>query len=278
MKHPAVLSLLLSLGFVTPYSAHAQIPGLGGLGDAIQKVKKTADDTSRIAKGASGLSLGEEVAIGDAVAIEIVARYGGVWRDQAATRRVNLTGQVLAQYATRQDLEWRFGLLDTDAINAFSAPGGRVFITRGLYELLPNDDELAGVLAHEIIHIDQRHAVRIIARSELLGGVSDLVADNNASFAQYEEVVGDVTSEILDKGFDPGTEYDADKKGRSLAAVTGFAAGGLRAVLTQIGSMNGQSAEVFSTHPSIESRLQRLPQDPPPASSETADHTGRELE
>ena len=258
-----ILAVCLGLAAVSP--AAAQIPGLGDLTDAIEKVKKTADDTARVAKGASGLTLAEEVAIGDAVALTIVSRYGGVWKEPAATQRVNLIGRVLARYATRQDLEWRFGLLDSAAVNAFSAPGGRVFITRALYELAASDDELAGVLAHEIQHIDQRHALRIIERGELLGGISSLVADNSADFAAYEQAVGSVANEILDKGFDPGTEYAADAGGRDLAAVTGYAAGGLRAVLVEIGSLAGPPAEVFSTHPSIEARLQRLPEDPPPS-------------
>jgi predicted Zn-dependent protease len=258
-----LLALCLGLAAVSP--AAAQIPGLGDLTDAIEKVKKTADDTARVAKGASGLTLAEEVAIGDAVALTIVSRYGGVWKDPAATQRVNLIGRVLAQYATRQDLVWRFGLLDSAAVNAFSAPGGRVFITRALFELARSDDELAGVLAHEIQHIDRRHAVHIIERDELLGGVSSLVADNSADFAPYEAAVGEVAGEILDKGFDPRVEYEADLEGRALAAVTGFAAGGLRAVLVAIDGLAGPPAEVFSTHPSSRERLQRLPGDPPPS-------------
>jgi len=264
-------SLGLALGLLLISSAQAQFPGLGDLANAVQKAKQTSDDAARIAKGASGLSLAEEVAIGDAVALTIVGRYGGVWRDEAATRRVNLIGRVLAQYATRQDLEWRFGLLDSPAINAFSAPGGRVFITRGLYELPLSDDELAGVLAHEITHIDQRHAIDIIARGELIGGVSSLVADNSANFAPYEAIVGNATELILVDGFDPGTEYEADAAGRDLSAVTGYAPGGLRVVLLRIGADNGQSTEVFSTHPSTEDRLARLPDDPAPPIGAAAD-------
>jgi len=245
-------------------TVQAGFPGLGDIGSAISRAKKTADDTAKVAKGAAGLSLDEEIAIGDAVSVAIVARYGGLWRDAAATRRVNLIGRTLAQYATRQDLDWRFGLLNSDAINAFSAPGGRVFITRGLYQILPNDDELAGVLAHEIIHIDQRHAVNSIAHNEMLGGFTGLLADNSGAFGQFVQVVDAVTDEILVTGYNPNTEFDADAGGHDLAEVTGFAPGGLRAALILISTVNVQQQEVLNTHPPIAERLQRLPDDPPP--------------
>lgn len=263
-------SLVFLISLVVTFPSQAGLPSLGDLVNAVTKAKETADSTARLAKGASGLSLEEEVAIGDAVAVVIVSRYGGIWKDEEATGRVNIIGQLLARYASRQDLTWRFGLLDSEAINAFSAPGGRVFITRGLYDLLQNDHQLAGVLAHEIIHIDDRHAIDIIARGELLGGVSELVADNNASYAQFDSVVGDAAERIIEKGFDPGTEYEADEGGRSLAQVTGYAPGGLRSVLVTIDDLDAPSTEVFSTHPSTKKRLKRLPDDPPPAGPDLA--------
>lgn len=243
----------------------AGIPGLDKLADDLKKVGDTTKKVGKVAKGATGLSLDEEIAIGDAVSLEIVAKFGGLWRDEAATRRVNLLGRSLGRYAHRQDLVWRFGILDSDTVNAFSAPGGRVFITRGLYQLAETEDELAGVLAHEIIHIDRRHALRIIARGEMLTGVSELVKDNNADYAQYEQLIGDLTSFILEKGYDPDTEYEADKRGRALATTTGFAPGGLRAALEDLkASGKAKEEKTFDTHPALDERLKRLPKDPRP--------------
>ena len=273
MRKTGVLVILFSL--VLTFPIQAVLPSLGDLLNAVTKAKETADSTARVAKGASGLSLEEEVSIGDAVAVVIVTRYGGVWKDETATRRVNMLGQLLARYAGRQDLTWRFGLLDSDAINAFSAPGGRVFITRGLYELPLDDHQLAGVLAHEIIHIDDRHAIDIIARGEFLGGASSLASDNSDNFAAYESLVGETENLILDKGFDAGVEYEADEAGRDLSAVTGFEPGGLRAVLIQIDDSNEESGEVFSTHPSTAKRLKRLPGDPLPPKPEEPQTTSQ---
>lgn len=264
-------SLRLALAAVvliaTAGSAFAfNLDKLGGALDKADKVKRNADAAGKVAKGVTGLSLEEEVAIGDAVAVKIVDKFGGVWRDVAATKRVNIIGRALARYAQRQDLEWRFGLLNTDQINAFSAPGGRVFITRGLYKLVASDDELAGALAHEIAHVDRRHALKIIARGEALGGVAALVKDHGrGDFAQYDDVVKEIVEGLFTKGFDPNTEFDADKYGRELARTTGFAAGGLRAVVEKLQAKGlDRSGGNFSTHPPAGERLQRLPKDPAP--------------
>lgn len=270
MNSPRIFSASLCLAFALAFSgasaARAAFPNFGELGDKIRKAGQTATHAGKVLKGATGLSLEEELAVGDAVAIEIVNRFGGVWRDDAATQRVNLVGRALARYADRQDLVWTFGLLDSNAVNAFSSPGGRVFITRGLYQRLVSDDELAGALAHEIEHIDRRHALKIIARGELLSGVAGLVADRSSDFARFDEAITHITSQILEKGFDPGTEFDADKQGRNLASTTGFAPGGLRAVLVGLRRDTGAaSREVFSTHPPLDERLERLPNDQLPA-------------
>jgi predicted Zn-dependent protease len=258
--------ILLPLAALTAAVSLAAFPGLGGLGDLVDKVDKGAKSAKHLEKGAAGLSLEDEIAIGDAVALQIVDRYGGVWRNSEAFRRVNIIGRVLGRYSQRQDLDWRFGVLNSDEINAFSAPGGRVFITRGLYKLVANDDELAGVLGHEIEHIDRRHALKIIARGELFEGIKGAATvAGKYDPAKYDQAVSTVVSNLLDKGYDSGTEYDADKYGRNLAAVSGFAPGGLRAVIEKLQQKSAAgSGKVFSTHPSAENRLKKLPADPAP--------------
>ncbi|HRE82771.1 MAG TPA: M48 family metalloprotease [Opitutaceae bacterium] len=267
MKRSCYKRLIGAVSLVTWISTtFAAFPNLGDLGEKFKKAEGTATKVGKVVKGATGLSLEEEMAVGDAVSVEIVSLYGGIWRDEAATRRINVIGRGLARYADRQDLIWSFGLLNSDAVNAFSAPGGRVFITRGLYQRLDSDDKLAGALAHEIEHIDERHALKIIARGEFLSGVTGLVSERSKDFAQFDQAISLVTQQILEKGFDPNTEYEADKEGRDLATTTGYAPGGLRAVLARLRADTGGSAKtVFSTHPPLDERLKRLPNDPEPS-------------
>jgi len=224
---------------------------------------KAAKDVGSLVKGVAGIGLKEENSIGGAVAIEIVARFGGVWKDAAATQRVNLIGKTLTRYCDRQELNFKFGLLNSDSINAFSAPGGYVFITKGLYDLVgDNDDQLAGVLGHEITHVTQRHALKIIERGDFLSGVSDLAAMKSDDFAKFSGAVNSVTTTLFEKGFDPKTEYAADKGGRALAALTGYAPGGLRATLIRLkmGRANNPTA-IFPTHPPLAKRIARLPEE-----------------
>jgi hypothetical protein len=73
---------------------------------------------------------------------------------------LNTLGLQLASYSERPTLPWTFAVLDSDAANAFSAPGGYVFITRGMLKTLENEAQLAGVLAHEIGHVTGKHAIK----------------------------------------------------------------------------------------------------------------------
>lgn len=248
----------------------------------LNKALNTAKSLGKVAKGVTGIGPEEELAIGESVSLEIIAQYGGLLRDEAATRRVNLVGRSLAYYSSRPALEWKFGILDSPSFNGFSAPGGFVFITRGLYELCgDNDDALAGVLAHEIAHITGKHALNIIARGEFVSGAADFaalrssdVAKAQAQLSAFDTSIGNLVKTILEQGFDPQTEFGADQSGRDLALTVGYAPGALRQVLTRLQQRTGPTVAVFSTHPPLDQRIARLPDEPAtsaPHEASTAD-------
>ena len=252
--------------------------GLDKAKDSAKKVSDTAGEATKMAKGVAGIGPEEERVIGGSVASEVVGANGGIVRDEAIVRRINLVGKSLARYSTRPELEWRFGVLASDNVNAFSAPGGYVFITRGLYDLAVGDDALAAVLAHEIAHVTRRHALAIVARTEFISGASTLaqkhseqVRQIDTQLRQFDVGVDQIVKTLFEKGFDPATEYEADRDGRALAVLTGYAPGGLRGVLTQLQQRKDDSKKIFSTHPPLADRIKRLPNDPappPPATPE----------
>jgi predicted Zn-dependent protease len=244
--------------------------------DKAKTITDTAKDASKVAKGAAGIGPEEEKVIGDSVALEVIGKFGGLVRDEDISRRVNLVGRALARYSTRPEHSWRFGVLASDTVNAFSAPDGYVFITRGLYDLAATDDQLAGILGHEITHITRQHALNIVRRDEFFAGSKSLlekysgdyreahaaVGQVDAQLKQFDVGVGKITTGLLEKGFDQPTEFAADQGGHDLAALTGYAPGGLRSVLVQLPQTGGPAKKTFSTHPPLKERLKRLPDEP----------------
>ena len=96
-------------------------------------------------------------------------------------RYVALVGAVLAQASGKPNLPWTFIVLDTDAVNAFAAPGGFVHITRGALALIQDEAELAGVLGHEIMHVTEKHTIRAIQKSKAIQMGADETLSGNAA-------------------------------------------------------------------------------------------------
>lgn len=263
-----LFSLLLAALLAAPAGFALDLGGLGkALGNA-DKLKKGFDTASDATKVLSGIGPEEERALGDTVAMEIISRFGGLVRDEESMRRVNLIGRALARYSARPDHSWRFGILDSSTINAFSAPDGYVFITRGLYQMAEDDDQLAAVLGHEMSHITGRDALRIIETGEKGSIIVKQVAMRSGTAREAEAFLNQVglnTEKIVkflvERGYDHPTEFAADKNGHSLAAITGYAPGGLRAVLARLQQMPAGPQKVFSTHPPLTERIKRLPAD-----------------
>ena len=261
--------LFLSVGLALGLGIAARALDFGGLSKGLDMFNKAKDAKSNLDdanKLVSGIGPEEERALGETVALEIVGKFGGLVRDDQTVRRINLVGRALTRYSARPDHPWRFGVLNSDTVNAFSAPDGYVFITRGLYQTAANDDQLAAILGHEISHITGRHALRIIESGQKSSVVMKHVSARSGDVRQvdaYLNQVGLNTEKIVkflvEKGYDFPTEFAADLNGRELAVTTGYAPGGLRAVLQGLQTRAGDPKKVFSTHPPLADRIKRLP-------------------
>lgn len=263
-------SLILSVALLGATVAWAQFGGLD-----LGKLKKgldTAKDAGKVLKGVTGIGPEEERNMGEAVALELIGKYGGLVRDDDIMQRVNLVGRTLGRYSDRPQLNWRFAVLDSDTINAFSAPDGYVFITKALYDQAPTDDLLAAILAHEIAHITGKHALNIVARNDAFGALTKQVSERSGTTRNIEGTLRQlnlstdlILKTLLEKGFDPQTEYAADLTGHNLARTCGYAPGGLRAVLVHLQETGADAHKTFSTHPPLAERIKRLPDEPAPA-------------
>jgi len=206
----------------------------------------------------AGVSEPEELKIGREVAGRMLGAAPLV-NDAALQSYVNRVGRWVATQSERPDLPWRFAVIDTASINAFAAPGGYVLLTRGLYEILDNEAQLAGVLAHEIAHIVRRHHVTVMQKSAALSAGAQLAQRDNRS-ALLNNMIGS-GAEIFARGLDKGAEHEADAMGVVLAARAGYNPFGLVDVLHKLaarGASDGSLALLFKTHPAPGERLEQL--------------------
>jgi predicted Zn-dependent protease len=172
---------------------------------------------------------------------------------------VNRVGRWVASQTDRPDLPWTFGVIDTSSLNAFAAPGGYVLITRGLYEILDNEAQLAGVIGHEIAHIIRRHHITVMQKSAAVSAGARLVQrDNRGLF--INNLIGEGAT-IFSRGLDKSAEYEADEIGVILAARAGYNPYGLVEVLHKLaarGTEDASLALLYKTHPQPSDRLTSL--------------------
>src|SRR5690606_14478140 len=143
-------------------SARGLLSRLGG-GALVDSAMRVADRS--VGKSESELAA-EELALGPAIAGRVLGA-APLWNNPAAQQRVNLVGRWIASPTARPELPWTFGVIDDGEVNAYAAPGGYILVTRGLYELVNDDAELAAVIAHELGHVVQRDHYAVIRKQEL---------------------------------------------------------------------------------------------------------------
>ena len=174
---------------------------------------------------------------------------------------VNDVGRWVALQSGDNAVNWRFGVLDTPDINAFSAPGGYVFITLGLYRMLDNEAELAGVLGHEIAHVSQRDHMKILQQSALISALSQAMGRQvQGSDQAVQNLLGN-GAEIMARKLDKDAEFRADRLGVVYAARAGYDPWGLPLVLQKLAALphnDNRMALLFKTHPSPAERLDAL--------------------
>lgn len=203
--------------------------------------------------------LASEVKIGRQIAGNLLGAAPLV-QDDKLQRYVNNVGRWVALHSGRPDLNWTFGVIESSDINAFAAPGGYIFVTRGLYVRLKDEAELAGVLAHEIAHVQQQHHLKVLQQQQLIGLGSQLLGKQVGGDAAVQRLIGS-GAEIMARGLDKSAEFEADRIGVVLATRAGYDPWGLPLVLQDIGAVSKSDSGVallFKTHPHPDERLTAL--------------------
>lgn len=248
MKESRVTAAAL-VGFLAVFANPSPAAQLGGL---LSKAQRARDQVKSMT-----MSDEDEQQIGKGVGDRVRVRYGVV-QDPAVHKYVSLVGLALAKSSIRPDLPWTFVVLDTDGVNAFAAPGGYVHITRGALALIGDESELAGVLAHEITHVTEKHTISAIQKNKLVAtGASETLKGN----ATLLNAFVDKAFDMVYAGFGRGEELESDRKGIELANAVGYAPSGLGGFLARLADRNRASIGkqgLFASHPDMKERLDKL--------------------
>jgi predicted Zn-dependent protease len=246
-RRPVVLTAatLTLLSAACAGIANLSLPTTGGLG--------------RI--GAAALipiGVAKEREIGFGIAATVAGRYRLV-DDAALNQYVGLVGAAVAEQSARVgEVAFSFGVLDTDDVNAFAAPGGYVFVTRGALALMQSEAELAGVLAHEIAHVDEKHVLDDIRRSDVVATASDEAALQGPLLDRISEL----GTSLLFTGLEREDEVQADSIGVVYASAVGYRPDGMLQFLEHLEQSAQASAggvrEWVATHPPTIERVEAL--------------------
>ncbi len=217
------------------------------------------------------LSPQEEIAIGLQAVPEMARMHGGALQDPEAQAAVDAVGHrlvaALNELFPRGENPYQFDfhvLADPETVNAFALPGGQVFVTAALASRLETEGQLAGVLAHEIGHVIERHGAERLAEQGLLQGLVGAVGvatydPNDPSSARYAAMAQAVGAMVTMK-YGRDDELESDRYGVQILAKAGYdprAMIRVMEILREAGGGGGQP-EFFSTHPNPENRIGKI--------------------
>ena len=233
---------------------------LGETGVVDKRTAKAIGASDNLTNAMKPIGFEEEKSIGGAVALMAVSRFGGLDPDEKAQRYVATVGNAVAAYSDRAGIPYYFAVLSAKEPNAFACPGGYIFVTRGLLDLVNDEAELAGVLGHEIAHVSEKHALSIIRRSKMIAGTAEVTAAYlDANPAVFDKLVNETAKTIFEKGMDKDKELDADRIGTDYAHRLGYDAAGLKDFLGKLDRRTAVAEQSMkSTHPPSKDRIEAL--------------------
>ncbi len=215
------------------------------------------------------INTSSEVSIGKSAAKQISKKYK-ISENKEDISRLKSIGQRVAASSDRQDLDYEFYIIEDDELNAFTIPGGHVYIHRGLYDKL-DDDELAAVIGHEIGHVAARHIVKKMQAAlgyQVLSTVALIAYSKNADEkekkqAGYLAYAGATAFNLVRLGYSRKDEFEADKLGYQYSTRAGFAPDGMAKALEELKEQENKGVSVLyilRSHPYLDQRIDRLKQ------------------
>lgn len=253
LSNPRVaMAILIALGSLVTYFVKNQ-----------NESNPVTDETHRVPWGPA-----KDVPLGLQAAPEMMAQHGGELPDPKLQAYIDKIGNNLVRSNAIGDwapvfnqYKWDFHLLrDPETINAFALPGGQIFFTYGLFKKLETEDEVAGVLGHEIGHVIARHSAQQMAKSQLISGMVmagvTATSDGSQSSGQMAQTIG----AMVNMKYGRGDESQADLLGTQFMVNARYNPNGLVKVMEVLKAAMGGSRqpEFMSTHPDPGNRVEHI--------------------
>jgi len=264
MIRSSILIVVLTLGFFSlKASADSFLPQVNQIQSSTQDFRSRLH-TKLVDAPYTQDDIETEIVFGRELASKILAKIPPLKSDER-NLYVNKVGKSVAEYSGRSELDYHFIILDTDSINAFAAPGGYVFITKGALDNMQDEAELAAVIGHEMGHIEYRHYVKKVnLRSAKGDGESALMEVISGGGRAASQAFNEALDQMMEVLFETGLqskkdEYEADQASVYLLANSGYDPAALRRYFTRISKIESQQVEGLSnTHPPIHDRIEEL--------------------
>ncbi len=212
-------------------------------------------------------STDKEVAMGQSIDKQIEKEYKPA-EDLLMEDRVEKIGKKIAAVCDRKDIDYHFRVIDEEDVNAVSLPGGYVYIFKGLVEKAANDDELAGVISHEVGHIVARHSIKKLQGSQAYSIFRVLAGVAGSQGGQGAGEVGaaaDAAYTELMLGYSREDELLADQLGARYARLAGYNPKGMITFLQKLDKYNKrkgpQPMSYYKTHPYVPDRIRVVKQE-----------------
>jgi len=212
-------------------------------------------------KELSLISEKQEIAMGQQTDEEIRTQYG-IYEDARLSAYVATAGQAIAKRTHRPNLVYHFAVLDTPVVNAFAAPGGYIYVTRGILALMNSEAEMAVVLGHELGHVNARHSVQKLSQMILVQAGLAIGSAVSKDFAKVAGIAG-IGASLLFLKFSRDDEREADRLGVDYSRSTGYDPGRMVdffASLERMGDLSGKNTlpGFLSTHPLTSERIKNV--------------------
>ena len=203
----------------------------------------------------------DEVAMGQNIHYDLTRRYEFV-TDGPELERVRTIGQKLALISDRQDFQYNFYVIDEDELNAFTVPGGNIYVYSGLLKKLSRDDQIAAVLAHEIGHCAARHTVKKFQAAlgyNLIGSLVLGQLEPGAGQQIAAQSTGMVMNVIF-SAYGRQDEFEADRLGVKYMYLAGYDVQGMVETLGILKKeSNGPELPlILKTHPHLDDRIKAV--------------------